>query len=92
MPGMSPSPPQKKNHVSKEDSTADFLSCMVNQVSSHICGTPSTQKMVLEVLKDLSKVENNVTKIIVSSKSATGLPPPDMAQEVCILLLQSKKI
>ncbi len=90
--GMSPSPPQKKNRVSKEDSTADFLSLMVNQVSSHICRTPSTQKTALKVLKDLSKAENNVSKIIVSSKSATGLPALGMSQEVCMLLLQSKKI
>jgi hypothetical protein len=89
---MSPSPPQKKNHVSKEDSTTDFLSCTVNQVSSHICGIPNTQKAMLKVLEDLSKAENNVSKIIVLSKSATGLPAPGMSQEVCMLLLQSKKI
>jgi hypothetical protein len=90
--GMPPSPSQKKYHVSKEDSTTDFLCRKVNQVLSHICGTPSTQKAALKVLNDLSKAENNVSKIIVSSKSATGLLAPGMSQEVCMLLLQSKKI
>ncbi len=69
--GMSHTPPQRKNRVSKEDSTTDFLSRTVNQVSSHICGTPSTQKAMLKVIEELSKAENNVSKIIVSSKSAT---------------------
>jgi hypothetical protein len=62
---MSPSPPQKKNCISKEDSAMDFLSRTVNQVLSHFCGTPSTQKAALKVLEDLSKAKNNVSKIIV---------------------------
>jgi hypothetical protein len=90
--GMSPSPQKKKQKSSRKEIAADFLSCMVNQVSTHICGTPTTQKTTLSVLEDLAKSNNNISKMIVSSKLANGTPSYGILQEVSLLLLQSKKI
>jgi hypothetical protein len=84
---MSPSPQKKK-----QKSAADFLSHTVNQVSTHICGTHTTQKVALSVLEDLAKSDNNISKMIVSSKAANGTPSYGMLQEVSLLLLQSKKV
>jgi hypothetical protein len=90
--GMSPSPQKKKQKSCGKESAADFLSRMVNQVSTHICGTPTTQKAALSVLEDLAKSNNNISKMIVSSKAANCTPLCGISQEVSLLLLQSKKI
>ncbi len=89
---MSPSPQKKKQKSSGKEIAADFLSRMVNQVSSHICRTPTTQKVASSVLKDSTKSNNNISKMIVSSKAANGAPTCGMLQQVSLLLLQSKKI
>ncbi len=90
--GMSPSPQKKKQKSSGKAIPADFLSRTVNQVSTHICGTPTTQKAALSVLEDLTKSDNNISKMILSSKAANGTPSYGMLQEVSLLLLQSKKV
>jgi hypothetical protein len=89
---MSPSPQKKKQKSSGKKIAADFLSHTVNQVSTHICGNPATQKAALSVLENLAKSDNNIYKMIVSSKAANGTPSYGMSQEVSLLLLQSKKI
>jgi hypothetical protein len=90
--GMSPSPQKKKQKFSGKEIAVDFLSHMVNQVSTHICGTPSTQKAALSVLEDLAKSDNKKSKMIISSKAANGTPSYGMLQEVSSLFLQSKKV
>jgi hypothetical protein len=90
--GMSPSPQKKKQKSSGKAIAVDFLSHTVNQVSTHICGTLTTQKAALSVLQDLAKSDNNISKMIVSSKAANGTPSYGMSQEVSLLLLQSKKV
>jgi hypothetical protein len=72
--GMSPSPQKKKQKSSGKEIAADFLSCTVNQVSTHICRTPTTQKAALSVLEDLSKSDNNISKIISPAKLPMVLP------------------
>jgi hypothetical protein len=89
--GMSPSPLKKKQKSSGKEIAADFLSRMMNQVSTHICGTPTTQKAALSVLEDLAKSDNNISKMIITSKAANGTPSYGMSQEVSSLLLQTKK-
>ncbi len=72
--GMSPSPQKKKQKSSGKAIAADFLSSTVNQVSTHICRTPTMQKAALSVLEDLDKSDNNISKTILSSKAANGTP------------------
>jgi hypothetical protein len=83
---------KKKQKSSGKVIAADFLSPMVNQVSTHICVTPISQKAALSVLLDLAKSDNNISNIIVSSKAANGTPSYGMSQEVSSLLLQNKKV
>jgi hypothetical protein len=90
--GMSPSPQKKKQTSSGKEIAADFLSRTVNQVSTHICGTPTTQKAALSVLEDLAKSDNNISKLNISSKAANGAATYAMLKKVSLLLLQSKKI
>jgi hypothetical protein len=90
--GLSPSPQKKKQKSSGKKIAADFLSRAVNQVSTHICGTPTTQKAALSVLEYSAKSNNNISKMIVSSKAASGTPSYGMSQEVSSLLLQSKEV
>jgi hypothetical protein len=90
--GMSPSPQKKKQRSSGKAIAADFLSCTVNQVFTHICGTPTTQKAAMSVLEDLAKSDNNISKMIISSKADNGTPSYGMSQEVSLLLFQSKKV
>jgi hypothetical protein len=66
---------------------------MVTQVSGHMLKElPSTQQAALSVITDLAIPDNNVSKIIVSSKSVGGTPTQGMLQDTCKLLLHSKKI
>jgi hypothetical protein len=90
--GMSPSPQKKEQKSSKKEIAVDFLSHMVNQVSTHICGIPTTQKAALSVLEDLAKSNNNISMMIISSKAANCDPTYGMLQEVSLLLLQNKNI
>jgi hypothetical protein len=70
--GMYPSPQKTKQKSSGNKIVVDFLSRTVNQVSTRICGTPTTQKTALNVLEDLAKSNNNISKMIISSKAANG--------------------
>ena len=85
------SPPKK--HRTAEEINSTFLGCTVTQVSGHMLkGSPSTQQAALSVLADLAMPDNNVSKIIVSSKAVNGTPTQGMSQDTCKLLLHSKKI
>ena len=88
---MSPSPQKKKQKSSGKKIAADFLSRTVNQVSTHICGTPTTQKAALSVLEDLAKSDNNISKMIVSSKAANGTPSYGILQEVSSLFFSEQE-
>ena len=87
------SPPKK--HRTAEEINSSFLGRTVTQVSGHMLkGSPSTQQAALSVLADLAMPDNNVSKIIVSSKAkaVNGTPTQVMSQDTCKLLLHSKKI
>jgi len=85
------SPPKK--HRTTEEINSSFLGRTVTQVSGHMLkGSPSTQQAALSVLADLAMPDNNVSKIIVSSKAVNGTPTQGMSQDTCNLLIHSKKI
>ena len=85
------SPPKK--HRTTEEINSSFLGRTVTQVSGHMLkGSPSTQQAALSVLADLAMPDNNVSKIIVSSKAVNGTPTQGMSQDTCNILIHSKKI
>ena len=85
------SPPKK--HRTAEEINSSFLGRTVTQVSGQMLkGSPSTQQAALSILADLAMPDNNVSKIIVSSKAVNGTPTQGMSQDTCKLLLHSKKI
>jgi hypothetical protein len=85
------SPPKK--YRTAEEINSSFLGRIVTQVSRHmLIGSPSTQQAALSVLADLAMPDNNVSKIIVSSKAVNGTPTQGMSQDTCKLLIHSKKI
>ena len=85
------SPPKKQRTA--EEINSSFLGRTVTQVSGQMLkGSPSTQQAALSVLADLAMPDNNVSKIIVSSKAVNGTPTQGMSQDTCKLLLHSKKI
>jgi hypothetical protein len=76
-----------------EEINSSFLGRTVTQVSGQMLkGSPSTQQAALSILADLAMPDNNVSKIIVSSKAVNGTPTQGMSQDTCKLLLHSKKI
>jgi len=88
---VSSSSPRKKR--AKSSPTKDFTARTVNHVSSRMLeGSPATQNAALRVLEELSMAGNNVSKVIVASKTASGNPSQGMSQDVCQLLLHSKKL
>ena len=89
--GIYPSPPRKKR--AKSSPTKDFMARTVNRVSSRMLkGSPATQNAALCVLEELSMAGNNVSKVIVESKTASGNLSQGMSQDVCQLLLHGKKL
>ena len=87
---MYPSPRKKR---AKSSPTKDFMARTVNRVSSRMLeGSPATQNAALHVLKELSMDGNNVSKVIVASKTASGNPTQGISQDVCQLLLHGKKL
>ncbi len=91
-PGQFPKPlkPRKKSKTTDND---DFFVRTVNQVSAQLFhGSPATQNAAVSVLGDLALPDNNVSKLIVSAKTASGNPAQGMSQDVCRLLIHSKKL
>jgi len=65
------SPPKK--HRTAEEINSSFLGRTVTQVSGQMLkGSPSTQQAALSILADLAMPDNNVSKIIVSSKASSS--------------------
>jgi hypothetical protein len=90
---FSPFSPQKKNHRTMEEVTTRFIGRTVTQVSGHMLeGSPLTQQAAYSVLDDLAMPDNNVFKVIVTSKTVNGTPTQGISQDTCRLLIHSKKI
>jgi hypothetical protein len=89
----SPFSPPKKHHMTMEEVTSRFIGRTITRVSGHMLeGSPSTQQAAYSVLDDLAMPGNNVSKVIVTSKTVNGTPAQGMSQDTCKPLIHSRKI